>query len=124
MPSSIDRPFRLSDFDFQLPPELIAQHPRRFAAFARAAADIAGGAVKGRAFDLVHVHDWQAGLVPAYMRLAPQKGARAVPSVITIHNMASAMIGKYCQDKPLIFFSWWKYTFFCKRFFSSLRNYS
>jgi starch synthase len=61
---------------------------RRFAAFARAAADIAGGAVKGRAFDLVHVHDWQAGLVPAYMRLAPQKGARAVPSVITIHNMA------------------------------------
>ena len=27
MPSSIDRPFRLSDFDFQLPPELIAQHP-------------------------------------------------------------------------------------------------
>ena len=46
---------------------------RRFAAFARAAVDIAGGAVKGRAFDLVHVHDWQAGLVPAYMRLAPQK---------------------------------------------------
>lgn len=61
---------------------------RRFAAFARAAADIAGGAVKGRSFDLVHVHDWQAGLVPAYLRLAPLKGARAVPSVITIHNMA------------------------------------
>jgi starch synthase len=61
---------------------------RRFAAFARAAADIAGGAVKGRAFDLVHAHDWQTGLVPAYLRLAPLKGARAVPSVITIHNMA------------------------------------
>jgi starch synthase len=30
---------------------------RRFAAFARAAADIAGGAVKGRGFDLAHVHD-------------------------------------------------------------------
>jgi S-adenosylmethionine:tRNA ribosyltransferase-isomerase len=27
MPTSIDRPFRLSDFDFQLPPDLIAQHP-------------------------------------------------------------------------------------------------
>jgi starch synthase len=61
---------------------------RRFAAFARAAADIAGGAVKGRAFDLVHVHDWQAGLVPAYLRLAPLAGGRAIPSVITIHNMA------------------------------------
>ena len=61
---------------------------RRFAAFARAAADIAGGAVKGRSFDLVHAHDWQTGLVPAYLRLAPLTGARAVPSVITIHNMA------------------------------------
>ena len=27
MPSFIDRPFRLSDFDFQLHPDLIAQHP-------------------------------------------------------------------------------------------------
>ena len=61
---------------------------RRFAAFARAAADIAGGAVKGRSFDLVHAHDWQAGLVPAYLRFAPFPGGRDVPSVITIHNMA------------------------------------
>jgi starch synthase len=61
---------------------------RRFAAFARAAADIAGGAVKGRAFDLVHAHDWQAGLVPAYLRLAPLAGGKAAASVITIHNMA------------------------------------
>lgn len=61
---------------------------RRFAALARAAADIAGGAVKGRAFDLVHAHDWQAGMVPAYLRLAPLPGARPVPSVVTIHNMA------------------------------------
>ncbi len=61
---------------------------RRFAAFARAAADIAGGAVKGRAFDLVHAHDWQAAMVPAYLKLAPVAGSRPVPSVITIHNMA------------------------------------
>lgn len=61
---------------------------RRFAAFARAAADIAGGGVKGRTFDLVHAHDWQAGLVPAYLKLAPLAGGRVVPSVITIHNMA------------------------------------
>lgn len=61
---------------------------RRFASFARAAADIAGGAVKGRSFDLVHAHDWQTGLVPAYLRLAPLKAGRVVPNVITIHNMA------------------------------------
>src|SRR5690242_5260035 len=39
-----------------------ADNWQRFAAFARAAADVAGGAVKGRGFDLVHAHDWQAGL--------------------------------------------------------------
>jgi len=62
-------------------------NPRRFAAFARAAADVAGGAVAGLSFDLVHAHDWQAGLVPAYLRFAPY-GGRAVPSIMTIHNMA------------------------------------
>ena len=68
----------------------------RFAAFARAAADIAGGAVKGRGFDLVHAHDWQAAMVPAYLRLAPLAGSRAVPSIITIHNMAFQ--GYYAAD--------------------------
>ena len=60
---------------------------RRFAALGRAAADIAGGAVKNRRFDLLHAHDWQAGLAPAYLRFAPF-GGRKVPSVMTIHNMA------------------------------------
>jgi starch synthase len=60
---------------------------RRFAALGRAAADIAGGAVKNRRFDLLHAHDWQAGLAPAYLRFAPF-GTRKVPSVMTIHNMA------------------------------------
>lgn len=57
---------------------------RRFAALARAAADLAGGAVKGQRFDLVHAHDWQTGLTPAYLAF----GGVAVPSVMTIHNMA------------------------------------
>ena len=62
---------------------------RRFAALGRAAADIAGGALRGRKFDLLHAHDWQAGLAPAYLRFAPPKQCRrAVPSVMTIHNMA------------------------------------
>jgi starch synthase len=65
-----------------------ADNWHRFAAFARAGADIAAGAVKGRAFDLVHAHDWQSAMLPAYLRLAPLPGGRDVPSVITIHNMA------------------------------------
>ncbi|WP_342356710.1 glycogen synthase GlgA [Novosphingobium aerophilum] len=61
---------------------------RRFAAFARAAADVAGGAAKGLRFDLLHAHDWQAGLAPAYLRFAPVAGSKPVPAVMTIHNMA------------------------------------
>lgn len=61
---------------------------RRFAAFGRAAADLAGGLVKGRHFDLVHAHDWQGAMALAYLRFAPVPGSNPVPSVITIHNMA------------------------------------
>jgi len=62
---------------------------RRFAAFARAAADVAGGSAKGLAFDLLHAHDWQSGLAPAYLRFAPPKPLKKpLPSVMTIHNMA------------------------------------
>ncbi len=60
---------------------------RRFAALSRVAADLAGGLVPGQRFDLLHAHDWQAAMAPAYLRLATPKG-RAVPSVMTIHNMA------------------------------------
>ncbi|GGB96422.1 glycogen synthase [Novosphingobium endophyticum] len=64
---------------------------RRFAALGRAAADIAGGAIvkrgKPQGFDLVHAHDWQAAMAPAYLHFAPL-GTEAVPSVVTIHNMA------------------------------------
>ncbi|MEH3100884.1 glycogen synthase GlgA [Sphingomonas adhaesiva] len=56
----------------------------RFAALSRAAADLATGAVKGRRFDVLHAHDWQAALAPAYLRYA---GA-PVRSVMTVHNIA------------------------------------
>jgi len=65
-----------------------ADNWRRFAALGRAAADLAGGAIKGRQFDLLHAHDWQAGMAPAYLRFAPPEGGVRVPSVMTIHNMA------------------------------------
>jgi len=51
---------------------------RRFAALGRAAADLVAQ------FDLVHAHDWQGAMTPAYLRY---DGAR-VPSVLTIHNIA------------------------------------
>jgi len=64
-----------------------ADHPdnwRRFAALGRAAADVATGHVPGFVPDVVHAHDWQAGLTPAYLRYwgIPR------PSVMTIHNIA------------------------------------
>ena len=40
-------------------------NPRRFAAFARAAADVAAGLVPGLAFDVIHAHDWQAAMALA-----------------------------------------------------------
>ena len=65
-----------------------ADNWRRYAALGRAAADLAGGLVKGRKFDLIHAHDWQAAMAPAYLRFAPVAKSRPIPSVMTIHNMA------------------------------------
>ena len=58
---------------------------RRFAALGKAAATIAGGAIDGYVPDLVHAHDWQAAIAPAYIRFG---GERPVPTVMTVHNLA------------------------------------
>ncbi len=65
-----------------------ADNWRRYAALGRAGADLVGGAIKGKRFDLLHAHDWQAAMAPAYLRFAPPSRSRVVPSVLTIHNMA------------------------------------
>jgi starch synthase len=57
----------------------------RFAAFSRAAAAVARDGVQGWTPDVLHVHDWQTALAPAYLAL---EGRGGPPSVITIHNMA------------------------------------
>ena len=57
---------------------------RRFAAFSRAAADIAGGTVRGVTIDLLHAHDWQAAMAAAYLRYA----GGTTKSLVTIHNIA------------------------------------
>ena len=59
---------------------------RRFAALSWVAAAVAReGDGAGWKPDLLHAHDWPAGLAPAYLALAP--GPR-VPSLMTIHNLA------------------------------------
>ncbi|OCW59386.1 glycogen synthase GlgA [Hoeflea olei] len=65
-----------------------ADHPdnwRRFAALSRAAAIIAEKGIERWIPDIVHAHDWQAGLVPVYMR---HGAAAATPTVMTVHNLA------------------------------------
>ncbi len=60
-------------------------NPVRFARLGLAAAEIAAGTACIRwAPDLVHAHDWPAGLAPAYMHWRGLK----TPSVFTIHNLA------------------------------------
>ncbi|KAA9007961.1 glycogen synthase GlgA [Histidinibacterium aquaticum] len=51
-------------------------NPERFAALCWVAAALAGD------YDAVHCHDWQAGLVPYYLRDKP------TPTILTIHNIA------------------------------------
>jgi starch synthase len=60
---------------------------RRFAAFAFAAAELAAGAAGLPRFDVLHAHDWQAAMAPAYLRYRPD-GAGAPAGVVTIHNIA------------------------------------
>ncbi|TDK39427.1 glycogen synthase GlgA [Rhizobium deserti] len=62
-----------------------ADNWRRFAALSKAGATIAQQGIDGWRPDLVHVHDWQAAMLPAYMRYAAEP---EIPSLITIHNIA------------------------------------
>ncbi|MEX2520754.1 MAG: glycogen synthase GlgA [Paracoccaceae bacterium] len=56
----------------------------RFAALSRAGAALATGADPGWRPNILHAHDWQAGLAPTYLRAM---GA-TTRTVITIHNIA------------------------------------
>ncbi len=57
----------------------------RFAALARVGADIGLGAIPAFEPQVVHAHDWQAALAPAYLHFSagPRPG-----TVVTIHNLA------------------------------------
>jgi starch synthase len=57
----------------------------RFAALGNVAAQLAGGEVAGIAPDILHAHDWQAGLALAYLHF---RGGRHPGTVMTVHNLA------------------------------------
>ncbi len=59
---------------------------QRFAALGMAAHDLGLGKVAAYSRpDIVHAHDWQAGLAPAYLALA---GEARPKTVMTVHNLA------------------------------------
>lgn len=57
----------------------------RFAALARAGALVGQGLLPGYAPDILHAHDWQAGLAAPYLHYA---GGPRPRTVMTIHNLA------------------------------------
>lgn len=67
-------------------------NPLRFAALSAAAVRVAQGALGSWRPALLHAHDWQAGLVPAYLHY----WGVGTPSVMTIHNLAFP--GKFNPD--------------------------
>ena len=64
-----------------------SDNPERFAALSWAAAEIArNGDGEGWVPDILHAHDWQGGLAPAYLRYGG--GGERVRSLLTVHNIA------------------------------------
>lgn len=58
---------------------------KRFAALSFVGAELARGLVKGYRPEILHAHDWQAALAPAYLAFGVPTD---VKSVVTIHNLA------------------------------------
>ncbi|HEY0838384.1 MAG TPA: glycogen synthase GlgA [Azospirillum sp.] len=67
-------------------------NPQRFAALSWAAAGFAAHQSYDPWWrpDVLHAHDWQTGLVPAYLKLRPDRfdGPYRPGTVVTIHNIA------------------------------------
>jgi starch synthase len=61
-------------------------NPERFAGLCWMAARIGMGAIAGWKPQILHCHDWQAGLVPEYLH--DMGGTGTVGTVMTIHNIA------------------------------------
>ena len=62
-------------------------NPIRFGALSAVGAALGLGEVADYRPDIVHAHDWQAGLTPAYLHYRNTQGQRAA-TIMTIHNLA------------------------------------
>ncbi len=62
-----------------------ADNAQRFAALSWVGATLARDGIDGWKPDILHAHDWQAGLAPAYLAY---HGSGGVMSVMTVHNIA------------------------------------
>jgi starch synthase len=58
---------------------------KRFAALSWVASELGQGLVEGYMPQIIHAHDWQAGLVAAYVKYGPSATPK---TVMTVHNMA------------------------------------
>ena len=63
-------------------------NPRRFAFLCKAALEYA--VQSSESFDILHAHDWQAGLAPVYLRTqyADHPRLSGITAIFTIHNLA------------------------------------
>ena len=80
-----------------------ADNHRRFALLGFVAAQLAQGLDPDWQPELVHCHDWHAGLAPAYMAFAEPRQAPRVACVYTVHNLAYQGVfdGKYFAELGL-----------------------
>ena len=58
---------------------------KRFAALSWVASELGLGMVEGYRPQVLHCHDWQAGLTPAYVKFGPSDRLK---TVMTVHNIA------------------------------------
>jgi len=66
-----------------------ADNHLRFGALSMIGARVAAQGVGNWTPDVVNAHDWQAGLLPAYLKQEEQQLSRAMPPVVmTVHNIA------------------------------------
>lgn len=80
---------------------------QRFALFSRAVP--IGARSLGMAVDIYHVHDWQAALVPAYLKTLERPSAPRAGSILTLHNVAYQ--GAFWRwDMPWTGFGWEMFT--------------
>jgi starch synthase len=83
----IDRPeYYERDYLYGIGSQDYADNPERFAFLAQAALQVA----RANGYDVVHAHDWQAGLVPVFAARMFRTGdvRQRIPTVFTIHNLA------------------------------------